>query len=125
MFPNQPFILDHIAKPLIKDKQLVPWKHDIQVLARNENVFCKISGLVTEADHDQWRYEDFVPFLDIILEAFGVNRLMLGSDWPVCRLAGEYVEVMEIPIRYFESLSVNEKRMIFSENCKAIYNLQL
>ena len=90
--------MDHISKPFIKSGITSPWKDDISCLSAQPNVWCKISGMVTEADHKGWRYEDFVPYLDVIVEAFGTDRIMLGSDWPVCRLAGEYQEVLDIPV---------------------------
>jgi L-fuconolactonase len=86
-FPEQPFVLDHIAKPRIRDGTLSPWRDHIRELAQAQNVCCKVSGLVTEADWANWKAEDFRPFLDIVFEAFGEDRLMFGSDWPVCLLA--------------------------------------
>ncbi|MBN2699375.1 MAG: amidohydrolase family protein [Bacteroidales bacterium] len=122
-FPEQRFVLDHIAKPFIKSRILQPWKADLKALAGQPNVWCKISGMVTEEDADNWKYEDFVPYLDAVTEAFGTGRLMLGSDWPVCRLAGEYGAVMKIPVRYFESLNNSEKERIFKYNCIEFYGL--
>src|SRR5579859_5446514 len=86
-FPEQPFALDHIAKPLIGQHQTEPWASDLRRLAKFPNVFCKISGMVTEADWNSWQPADFRPYLDVVLESFGPKRLMLGSDWPVCTLA--------------------------------------
>jgi len=122
-FPDQKFVLDHISKPLIKSGLMRPWQDDIFRLAEQENVWCKISGLVTEADPKNWKYEDFVPYLDAVAEAFGTDRLMVGSDWPVCLLAGEYREVMNIPVRYFEAFSSGEKEKIFKNNCIEFYGL--
>jgi L-fuconolactonase len=123
MFPEQRFVLDHIAKPRIKERILDPWIDDIAVLADQPNVWCKISGMVTEADRLQWRYEDFVPFLDIVVKVFGTNRIMIGSDWPVCLLAAEYRDVMQIPARYFKGLDNNLQTKIFSANCTDFYKL--
>jgi len=123
-FPEQKFVLDHISKPFIRTGILQPWKDDIEALAAQPNVWCKISGMVTEARHKDWKYEDFYPYLDVIYNAFGSDRLMLGSDWPVCRLAGEYNEVMDIPVRYFETLSSSDREKIFSTNCVEFYNLK-
>jgi L-fuconolactonase len=123
LFPDQRFVLDHISKPLIKAGTLDPWQEDITSLASQPNVWCKISGMVTEAHREQWKYEDFIPYLDIVVEAFGTDRVMLGSDWPVCRLAGEYQEVMEIPARYFKNLDPSEKEKVFSLNCMDCYEL--
>ena len=123
LFPDQRFVLDHISKPLIKAGALDPWQEDLTALASQPNVWCKISGMVTEADHKHWKYEDFLPYLDTVMKAFGTERIMLGSDWPVCRLAGEYNEVMDIPARYFEKLDPAEKEKIFSLNCLDCYEL--
>ena len=87
-FPEQPFVIDHIAKPCIKDKKIDNWKKDIQAIAKLENVYCKISGMVTEADWKQWEKNDLTPYMDTVVEAFGTDRIMYGSDWPVCLVAG-------------------------------------
>src|SRR4051812_13374852 len=92
-FPEQRFVLDHIAKPDIKEARLSPWRERIRELAKLPNVICKLSGMVTEAHWANWKPEDFQPFLDVVFEAFGVDRLMFGSDWPVCLLAGDYNKV--------------------------------
>ncbi|MFO1459254.1 MAG: amidohydrolase family protein [Verrucomicrobiota bacterium] len=97
-FPDQPFVLDHIAKPLIRDGVLAPWSEQIRELARFPNVCCKVSGMVTEADHRSWKPDQFHPYLDVVLEAFGPGRLMFGSDWPVCLLAATYPEVLELAL---------------------------
>lgn len=123
LFPDQRFVLDHISKPLIKAGTMDPWQEEITALASQPNVWCKISGLVTEADHEQWKYEDFVPYLDTVVESFGKDRIMLGSDWPVCRLAGEYHEVLDIPVRYFQNMGQADKEKIFSLNCMDCYEL--
>ena len=124
-FPEQKFVLDHISKPFIKSAIMDPWREDVSCLAAQTNVWCKISGMVTEADLKHWKYEDFVPYLDVITEAFGADRLMLGSDWPVCRLAGEYKQVISIPERYFESFNNEEKEKIFKNNCIEFYGLEI
>ena len=95
-FPEQPFVLDHIAKPLIRDGMVSPWREQIRELARFPNVCCKVSGMVTEADHRSWKPDQFHPYLDVVLEAFGPGRLLFGSDWPVCLLAASYPEVLEL-----------------------------
>jgi L-fuconolactonase len=123
-FPDQKFVLDHMAKPFIRSGVLDPWRGDIAALAEQPNVWCKISGMVTEADLNSWKYKDFIPYLDTVLDAFGTGRIMLGSDWPVCRLAAEYRDVMEIPLCYFESFSPEEKNKIFYQNCIDFYQLQ-
>lgn len=119
-FPEQVFILDHISKPFIVKGILSPWREDIQKLANFPNVYCKLSGMVTEANWQNWQVEDLEPYMDVVLEAFGSERLMLGSDWPVCKLAGEYQEVMQLCIDYIARLSESEQTAIFSKNaCKA------
>ncbi len=125
MFPDQRFVLDHISKPFIKSGILQPWKDDIEALAAQPNVWCKISGMVTEADHQAWKYVDFVPYIKVVCEAFGTDRIMLGSDWPVCRLAGEYDEVMGIPLAFFDHLSETEKESIYRQNAIDCYQLEL
>jgi L-fuconolactonase len=122
-FPEQVFILDHIAKPCIKDKQMSPWKEDMKKLASCENVSCKISGMVTEADWHNWTVEDFKPYMGVVLEAFGVERLTIGSDWPVCTLAGEYGSVISIADDFVTQLSDDEQRAIWEENPGRIYGL--
>jgi L-fuconolactonase len=125
MFPDQRFVLDHISKPFIKSGIVQPWKDDIEALAAQPNVWCKISGMVTEADLAGWNYKDFVPYMKVVCDAFGPARIMLGSDWPVCRLAGEYAEVMEIPKSFIGPLSESEKERIYSLNAIECYQLDL
>lgn len=122
-FPNQPFVLDHIAKPHIKDGTLDPWKEQIQELASFDNVTCKVSGMVTEADWEKWKPADFKPYLDCVVEAFSPSRLMVGSDWPVCTLAGSYGQVTSLVEDYFSSFSETEKQSIFAENAIQFYQL--
>src|ERR1041385_4925053 len=95
-FPEQPFVLDHLGKPPIRDRQITPWREQLGELGRYPNVFCKLSGMVTEADWMNWQEEHFRPYLDVVIECFGPGRLMIGSDWPVCTVAGEYERVMGI-----------------------------
>jgi len=123
LFPELRFVLDHISKPFIKSGILDPWREDMASLAVQPNVWCKISGMVTEAHPENWKYEDFLPYLDTVVEAFGTDRIMLGSDWPVCRLAGEYNQIMDIPALYFEDLDPVEKEKVFRLNCVECYEL--
>lgn len=123
-FEHQPFVLDHLAKPPIKEGTLSPWREEIRRLAAFPNVSCKLSGMVTEADWHAWRREDFTPYLDVVLEAFGPQRLMIGSDWPVCTLAGEYRPVMEIVLDYISRLSPKEQADIIGRNAVRIYHLE-
>ena len=119
--PKQPFVLDHIAKPLIKDSVLEPWSEQIQILAEHSNVHCKISGMVTEADWQNWKPEDFQPYLKVILGAFGPERLMIGSDWPVCRLTGEYTSVMQLAIDFMQTHAPEHMDAFQGGNALAFY----
>jgi L-fuconolactonase len=122
-FPDQPFVVDHIAKPDIAAGMQSPWEEDIKALARCENVCCKLSGMVTEAAWGEWKPANFRPYLDIILNAFGANRLMIGSDWPVCELSGPYAKVMEIVIDFTENLSSDEQDEILGGTCARFYKV--
>ena len=122
-FPNQIFVLDHIAKPYIKSGKIKQWEKDIRILAQYDNVYCKISGMVTEADWNHWKINDLRPYLDVITSSFGTHRLLFGSDWPVCLLAAQYQEVLEIPSRFFANFTLNERRDIFGHNASKVYRL--
>jgi L-fuconolactonase len=122
-FPEQVFVLDHISKPLIKDGKIEPWKTDILRLGSFQNVSCKISGMVTEADWQNWKPDNFRPYMDIVLEAFGADRLMIGSDWPVCTVAGEYEDVIAIAADYVGQLSTDEQTAIWAANAKRVYQV--
>ena len=122
-FPQQRFVLDHIAKPLIGEGVMEPWRTEIRELARNPNLYCKLSGMVTEARWQQWRPENFRPYLDVVFEAFGPERLMLGSDWPVCTLAGEYEDTIRIVTDFISCLSAAEQDAILGGNCERFYRL--
>ncbi len=120
-FPEQLFVLDHIAKPHIKDGVISPWREQMQELAKAPNLMCKVSGMITEAKVPGWRYDQFVPYLDVVAEAFGTERLMYGSDWPVCLLAGSYAQVHSLAQRYFASQSDAAKAAIFGGNAAKFY----
>ncbi|MEO5683160.1 MAG: amidohydrolase family protein [Chitinophagaceae bacterium] len=122
-FPDQQFIIDHIAKPFIKDGLRDAWETGIKAIAQYPNVYCKISGMVTEADMRNWNETDFAPYLDVVTTAFGINRIMYGSDWPVCLAAGSYEEVIGIVRKYFASFSAEEQQKVFSKNAAAFYQL--
>lgn len=122
-FPDQPFVVDHLAKPFIKTHELSPWKADMRRLATFPNVFCKISGMVTEADWQHWKPADFTPYLDVVLECFGTKRVMAGSDWPVCTLAGNYSQVMRVPADYLGKLSKDEQAAVWGENAQRFYGI--
>jgi L-fuconolactonase len=121
--PEQPFVLDHIAKPSIREGLLEPWANQIRELAKGSNVYCKISGMITEADWNNWKKDDFRRYLDVILESFGPERLMYGSDWPVCLLAGSYDDVFELALACLKELSAAEQERVFGENAAAFYGL--
>ena len=120
-FPEQPFVLDHIAKPFIKTGTLSPWREQIQELAQFPNVLCKVSGMVTEADHGAWRPDDFRPYLDVVSNAFGEDRLMFGSDWPVCLLAADYGRVVSLIRDYAAQLSAPAQAKLFGGNAAKFY----
>lgn len=122
-FPEQPFVLDHIAKPFIKDGTLEPWAAQIRELAKAPNVMCKVSGMVTEAMQGAWRAEDFRPYLDVVFEAFGAERLMYGSDWPVCLLSGSYAEVIGLVHDYASHLDAPQQAALFGGNCARFYGI--
>lgn len=122
-FPDQPFVIDHIAKPNIKDKKIDDWKRDMMAVSQFENVYCKVSGMVTEANWKNWKREDFTPYLEVIMESFGTDRIMFGSDWPVCLVAASYEEVLGIAGQYFSGLSKDEQDKIFATNAIKFYKL--
>ena len=122
-FPDQPFVLDHIAKPVIREGRMSPWREDLQRLAQFPNVWCKLSGLVTEATWQQWQPEDFHRYLDIVVAAFGPGRLMIGSDWPVCTLSGTYGDTMKIVTDYIRKLPTEIREGILGGNCARFYGL--
>jgi L-fuconolactonase len=123
-FPEQPFVLDHIAKPRIAEGLVFPWQEDLLRLAKIPNVSCKLSGMVTEARWQQWRPGDFHRYLDIAFDAFGADRLMIGSDWPVCTLSGAYQPVMKIVIDYVQKFSPEAQAAILGGNCAQFYGIE-
>lgn len=123
-FPRQNFVLDHLAKPKIKWGEVEPWAGKIKELATCPNVFCKISGIVTEADWANWKEVDFKPYLDIIFNVFGTSRLMFGSDWPVCLLGASYSQTVQIIENYLEKFHDEERKMVMGQNAVRIYNLK-
>ena len=122
-FPNQKFVLDHIAKPRISEPLSKTWVNDIINLSKQNNVFCKISGLVTETKGYNFLEADFLPFLDIIFQYFGFDRIMYGSDWPVCLLAAEYKKVLDIITDYLSSYDSKTREKIMGTNAQIFYNL--
>ena len=121
--PNQVFILDHVAKPRIRQKVMSPWAEQIRELARRENVYCKLSGMVTEADWSRWSEDDLRPYFDIVLNAFGPMRLMFGSDWPVLLVACDYRRWMDVVRSWIHELSAAEQMAITSGTARFAYSL--
>ena len=122
-FPEQRFVIDHMAKPPIKQGLIADWKRAIREFAPYEQVYCKISGLVNEADWEFWDLEDFRPYIDTVLETFGTKRVMYGSDWPVCLLAASYDQVKDITEDYFYSFTMSEQADFFANNARIFYHL--
>lgn len=121
--PEQVFVLDHIAKPLIGRNELSPWKENIQELAKRENMNCKISGMVTEADYQKWTPSQLLPYIEVILEAFGPDRLLFGSDWPVCLVATTYTNWVNLVRKNITSYTETEQAKIMGENALRLYQL--
>lgn len=121
--PSQVFVLDHIAKPRIRDGVLSPWREQMLELAKRENVYCKLSGMVTESDWGGWKCEDLEPYFDVVLEAFGPRRLMFGSDWPVILLAAPYATWVGAVSRKLETLSAGEQDRIWWGTAAEAYRL--
>ena len=121
--PEQQFVVDHIAKPKIKKNELEPWAKNVKELAKRENVSCKISGMVTEADYKLWTEEQLNPYFETILEAFGPSRLLFGSDWPVCLVATNYSNWLELVKKTISNFSKEEQDFILYKNAQRIYNI--
>ncbi len=123
LFPSQRFVLDHCAKPRIGHGEIQEWAEMVTQLASFPNVSCKVSGLVTEADWNLWQPDDFYPYLDVIWNAFGEDRIMIGSDWPVCLLAASYSQVVGMAEGYFEKFGPEVLRKLTAANAIRIYQL--
>jgi len=122
-FPEQAFVIDHIAKPDIKSGDIESWKKGMEEIAKFENVQCKISGMVTEADWNQWKPSDLKPYLDVIFENFSTDKILFGSDWPVCNVASDYTEVVKTLEDYIAPFSIEDQNKIWCENAKSFYKL--
>jgi L-fuconolactonase len=122
-FPEQAFVLDHIAKPYIKAGKIDQWAKDLHELAKFPNVVCKVSGMLTEADLNHWKKEDFIKYLDVVFNLFGSDRIMYGSDWPVCLLAAQYEEQLDILESYISPFTSEEKTKIMGGNAIRFYKL--
>ncbi len=123
-FPGQRFVLDHLAKPPIKSGSLQPWARGIRELAAFPNVLCKLSGLVTEADWDSWKPEHLVPYIDTAFDCFGPDRLMIGSDWPVCTVVASYARVMDVVHGYLSHQSAQVQAAVLGENARRFWKLK-
>ena len=121
--PNQPFVLDHIAKPKIELYELRPWADNIMELAKRENVSCKLSGMVTEAGYQTWTENQLKPYFEVVIEAFGPSRLMFGSDWPVCMVAASYSQWLDLVIKMISGFSLDEQEMILFKNAQRVYKI--
>ena len=124
-FPNITFVLDHIAKPYIKDGYFSSWSLLIKELGTIQNVCCKVSGLITEADYQAWTQQEIIPYFDVVLESFGPRRILYGSDWPVCLVAGNYGKVLQLAKEFSKKLSNDEQQLFFYKNAQRIYDLKL
>jgi L-fuconolactonase len=124
-FPSTRFVLDHLAKPEIAAGKMDPWRDDVRELAGNPNVFCKLSGLVTEANWKGWRREEFTPYLDVAFEVFGPRRLMVGSDWPVCLPASDYGSVMNVVKEYLAPMSGYDRDAVLGGNAAGFYRIRV
>jgi L-fuconolactonase len=122
--PEQRFVVDHLAKPEIKSGKTAPWAAQMKEIAQNKNVFCKLSGMVTEADWKHSKADDFKPYLNVVFGAFGADRLMFGSDWPVCLLAATYRQVKQLIEEYVNGFSQSDKEKIFGGNAARFYELK-
>jgi L-fuconolactonase len=123
--PDVKFVIDHLAKPAIREQKLNTWSNYMKQLSENPNVYCKVSGMVTEADWVNWTKQDFYPYLDVVFETFGTDRLLFGSDWPVCLVAAEYEQVIGIVENYMDNIGFSEtdKAKIFGQNTMNFYTL--
>ncbi|MEL0456521.1 amidohydrolase family protein [Flavobacteriaceae bacterium SZ-1-7] len=124
-FPNQKFVIDHIAKPYIKDGFFDGWATLMKEIAKCENVYCKVSGMITEADFHTWTEAQLQPYLNLVFNAFGTKRIMYGSDWPVCLVAGTYTQVKAIITTFINELSETEKEAVMGKNAIEFYDLRL
>jgi L-fuconolactonase len=122
-FPAQRFVIDHIAKPGIRAGEIDDWRWGMAAIARNENVMCKLSGMVTEADWDAWIAADLRPYVEVAFDCFGPERLMAGSDWPVCTLAGEYARVMAAVVPVIDALDAPARDAVLGGNAARFYRL--
>jgi L-fuconolactonase len=125
MLPELPMVIDHVAKPHIKDGRLDDWEANLRAAAKHPNIYCKLSGMITEAHWENWTPADLQPYLDVALDAFGPERLMFGSDWPVCELAGTYQQVFDALQECLSALTDSERKRILGETAIEFYGLDV
>ena len=123
-FPNQKFVIDHIAKPYIKDGFFEGWAVMMREISKHQNIYCKISGMITEADYKTWTPEQVHPYMNLVFESFGASRVMYGSDWPVCLVAGNYSQVKTLVTDFITDLSQEQQNAIMGGNAAKFYNLK-
>lgn len=123
--PELPMVIDHLSKPNIKDGVTAGWQEELQIAAKFPNIYCKLSGMVTEADWNNWKPADLKPYVETALEAFGPDRCMFGSDWPVCELAATYEQVYSALVQVIGTVSEAEREMIFGGTAQKFYGLDV
>jgi L-fuconolactonase len=124
-FPDQLFVIDHLAKPFILKGEIEEWRNDLEKIAAFQNVYCKLSGMVTEADLTRWKHVDFSPYINTVIEAFGVDRVMFGSDWPVCLLGASYNQCCSILEENTQHLNQEDKERLWGQNAATFYKLSV
>ncbi|TFG74968.1 MAG: amidohydrolase [Flavobacteriales bacterium] len=122
-FPNQKFVIDHLAKPYVRDGFFEGWAVMMREISKYDHVYCKLSGLITEADHQSWTPAQMTCYMDLVLNSFGAKRLLFGSDWPVCLVAGSYGQVKSLVTNFIATLSIAEQEAIMGKNAVEFYNL--
>ncbi|HLT42507.1 MAG TPA: amidohydrolase family protein [Sphingobacteriaceae bacterium] len=120
---GQSVVIDHLAKPNILEKEFDSWAAYMKKLSQHTNFYCKFSGLVTEAKWNSWTKEDFEPYINHIFDSFGAERIIFGSDWPVCTLAADYSQIIELVSSYVDKLSKSEQEMVWHKNAQTFYKL--
>lgn len=121
--PDQKFIIDHCGKPAIGNEDIKKWEHNLQTIAQHQNVYCKVSGLATEATWHKWAKEDLVPYLDVAIDSFGLERVVFGSDWPVVYTSASYGKWFNVIREYMQQFDKDQQNNFFSENARRFYNL--
>lgn len=122
-FPKQKFVINHIAKPYIKDRFYDGWATLMKAISEYPNVYCKLSGMTTEADYNNWTPQQIEPYMQLVLDSFGTKRILFGSDWPVCLVAGNYTKTKELVTRFIAKLSMEDQAAIMGDNAMQFYNL--